>query len=123
MKNYCEYYIKQFDSDDVSRYIFRTGTPEVYNAFHEMELARILYHFLSMMNTHDIIELNSWLTEYFGRVKVKKSVDDKMYFFVKHLRQGDTFTGENGGHKDMILRSILNTTSFFEEFIFRFNNK
>jgi hypothetical protein len=69
------------------------------------------------------VELNYWIAAHFGRVKVKKSVTKKMYDFVKHLRQGDTFRGENAGHKDMLLHGILNSTGFLEEFIFRFNSK
>jgi hypothetical protein len=123
MKKYCEYYIKQYESDDVSRYIFRTGTPGEYNAFNELEFAGILYRFLNIVSKDDIKELNYWMTAHFGRVRVRKSVTEKMYGFVKYLRQGDTFRGENAGHKDMLLHGILNSTEFLEEFIFRFNNK
>ena len=123
MKDYCRYYIERFLASDVSNYIFKEDYPQAYNTSAEYGNAILLYHFLSLLDDVDTIELNEWLKEYFGRVKTKKTVTNHMYDFVKHLRQGDTFTGKNGAHKDMILHTILNTSSFFEEFIFRFNNK
>lgn len=124
MKNYCEYYTENYGRRDffLDTYIYRKNVPEGYNPFSEADNAKLLYHFLSILSTQDTIQLNSWLTDMFGRLKSKKGVSNRMYDFVKHLRQGDTFLGEGGGHKDMILHTILNKSEFFEEFIFRFNN-
>jgi len=123
MKNYCDYFIENFARSNFNEYIYRNDRPEGYEPIEEYDSARLLYDFLSILDTQDILQLNSTLDNFFGKLKAKKSVSKRMYDFVKFLRQGDTFKGEKGGHKDMILHTLLNSTEFFEEVIFRLNNK
>ena len=113
-KDYCSFYLHQYG---------KTNSAIKCDIATDFSSSCLLYHFLSILDDDEIQDLNDVLNVYFGQLRAKKSVDERMYEFVKASRQGDIFHGKNAGNKDMILHTILNSSTFFEHVIFQLNNQ